>query len=388
MTGERSVRTGGPLHVVLVHNVAEGGAHRRMVEQLRELDSRVTVQECVLQGAAPVTEDPIVVPLDERAGSAPGWRRPVSRYVDLLRLMVAYRRLARVVLRAGCDVIWLNPCRRIQTPWLGSRLARRCYYYCDEPRRIDYDPSVRASTRRRTRIPYWPLRMAERMLDRSTATSVAACAANSEFSAAEIRSAYGLRPTLVSCGISSLFTGRPTGSGDHLLSVGALIPSKGHDLAVEAAADCQLGLPLHIVSRRDAPAERRRLESLAERLEVRLTIHVGVTDLVLRDLYRDALATLYLAEREPFGLASIEAQACGSPVIVSAEGGLPETVVDGQTGFVVRRGTAEAAQRLRALAERPELRLRLSTCASTTASRWSWKESAARVALGLAEVAG
>ena len=50
---------------------------------------------------------------------------------------------------------------------------------------------------------------------------------------------------------------------------------------------------------------------------------MGVPDATLRDLYRGALATVQMGVSEPLGLASMEAQACGSPVVVAGEGGLP-----------------------------------------------------------------
>jgi hypothetical protein len=60
---------------------------------------------------------------------------------------------------------------------------------------------------------------------------------------------------------------------------------------------------------------------------------------------------------EAFGVAAIEAQAMGLPVVCSDAGGLPENVEDGVTGFVVaRRDTSALADRLQALASDPALR--------------------------------
>ena len=62
---------------------------------------------------------------------------------------------------------------------------------------------------------------------------------------------------------------------------------------------------------------------------------------VLRAL--DVLVNASVAE--PFGLTLVEAQACGTPVVAMQSGGAPETVIDGETGFVVPAGDEAAARR-------------------------------------------
>jgi len=67
-----------------------------------------------------------------------------------------------------------------------------------------------------------------------------------------------------------------------------------------------------------------------------------------------ALSTL---DSESFGVAIVEASACGLPVLVSNAGGLPEVVVDGQTGFIVPKKDVQAAtEKLIYLATNKDLR--------------------------------
>mgnify|MGYP005843495333 CR=1 FL=1 len=67
-----------------------------------------------------------------------------------------------------------------------------------------------------------------------------------------------------------------------------------------------------------------------------------------------------LSRRESFGVAVIEAQAAGRPVLVSDAGGLPEVVIDGETGFVVpRENPAAAAKALEKLVLDADLRYRM-----------------------------
>jgi L-malate glycosyltransferase len=66
-----------------------------------------------------------------------------------------------------------------------------------------------------------------------------------------------------------------------------------------------------------------------------------------------------LSREESFGVAAIEASACELPVIVSDAGGLPEVIVDGETGFVVpREDTGACARALEKLFDDEKLRLK------------------------------
>jgi glycosyltransferase involved in cell wall biosynthesis len=370
----------------MVHNQRFGGAHRRMSEQHKHLGIPIT--ELTLEGAEPVTGNAVVVPLSLRGDAAPAFMRPAARYADLLSVGEAYRRLNAVIREHEPDVVWINPCHFLQAPLVTRDLARRTVYYCDEPRRIAYERQLQASVRPRSRIPYWPIRRTCKQLDRRTATSVAIVATNSRYTADRIRSAYSRDARIVPCGVSACFR-PPDGvrSRSYLLSVGKLIPTKGHDLAITAAGRAGLNVPLVIASHASDPEEEARLYGLAGDAGVELTIRVGVSDEKLVELYQNALVTLYLALAEPFGLVSIEAQACGCPVIVSNEGGLPETIINGTTGWAVPR-TIDAVAGALARVQSTDAPDDVEEAASRHAAHWSWDRSAQALRVLLEDVAG
>jgi glycosyltransferase involved in cell wall biosynthesis len=372
--------------VVMVHNQRFGGAHRRMSEQWSHLG--LPVIEVILEGAKPVTGTAVVIPLSHYGARASTLARPAARYADLMSIGMAYRRLNAAVRDHEPDVVWINPCQYLQAPLMTRDLARRTVYYCDEPRRIDYEPQLQASIRARSRLPYWPIRKTCRRLDRRTAMSAAVVATNSRYTADRIRNAYARDAQIVPCGVSGRF--RPPDrlrQRAYLLSVGKLIPTKGHDLAIAAAGRARLEIPLLIASHASNPEEEVRLHRLADEAGVDLTILVGVNDEQLVALYQDALVTLYLAHAEPFGLVSIEAQASGCPAIVSKEGGLPETIIDGTTGWAVPRtidAVAEALVRVRTADSLDDI----EAAAARYGARWSWDRSAQALLALLEDVAG
>ena len=132
---------------------------------------------------------------------------------------------------------------------------------------------------------------------------------------------------------------------DFVLIVSALVPYKRIDLAIEA---CRLAnVPLRVIG--DGP-ERRNLETLSARIGADARLLGPLSDAAVRDAYRRAAAVLLPGE-EDFGIAPVEAQACGTPVIALARGGALETVVDGVTGALVGDATpqvfADAITRVR-----------------------------------------
>ena len=120
---------------------------------------------------------------------------------------------------------------------------------------------------------------------------------------------------------------------DFYFTLSRFVPYKRVDLVVEAFT--KLGLPLVVIG--DGP-EFRRVAALAGPT-VRLLGRQP--DDVVRDHMQRCKAFVYPAE-EDFGIAMVEAQAAGAPVIGYGRGGSAETVIPGKTGILMREQTVAA----------------------------------------------
>ena len=170
-----------------------------------------------------------------------------------------------------------------------------------------------------------------------------------------------------------------------LLFAGRIQPLKAPDVLLHAAAELLA----------DDPALRDRLEvhvvgapsgsglEAPEQLQ-KLAGALGIADVVrffppqpperLADHYRAADVTVVPSHNESFGLVALEAQACGTPVVAAAVGGLRTAVRDGVSGVLVDgHDPRDYAAAVRAVLTRPEL---LSRGARRHAGLFSWDRTA------------
>jgi glycosyltransferase involved in cell wall biosynthesis len=125
----------------------------------------------------------------------------------------------------------------------------------------------------------------------------------------------------------------PQERGDYFLIISRLVPYKRIDLAVQAFS--QLGLPLWIIG---DGRDRHALEGMAAS-NVRFLGRVADEEL---GRYLGGCRAFVFPGEEDFGIAPLEAQAAGRPVIAYAAGGALETVIEGTTGLFFREPTPAA----------------------------------------------
>ena len=164
-----------------------------------------------------------------------------------------------------------------------------------------------------------------------------------------------------------------------LLYLGRLKRYKRIDLVLRAVASLvQRGISCRflVAGRGD---DQPRLEGLRDSLDITENVEfVGfVSEAEKVELFRKAWINVITSVKEGWGISNLEAAACGTPTIASDVPGLRDSVVDGQTGFLVPHGDVEILiQRIEELLEDEEKRARLGKGARSFAEGFGWEKSA------------
>ncbi len=123
--------------------------------------------------------------------------------------------------------------------------------------------------------------------------------------------------------------------GKYLTFIGRISPEKGVDRAIHVAI--RAGMPIRIAAKVDK-VDREYFEAeIRPLIDHPLVEFIGeIGEAEKQELLGGAHALLFLIDwPEPFGMAVIEALACGTPVIAFRRGSIPEIIEEGVTGFIV-----------------------------------------------------
>jgi N-acetyl-alpha-D-glucosaminyl L-malate synthase BshA len=194
----------------------------------------------------------------------------------------------------------------------------------------------------------------------------------SDFLLRETREVFGVtRPiarihNFVNC---DLYRPGPSreGSRPRLLHISNFRPVKRVEDCVRVLAHVRKTLDAELWMAGDGP-QRSSAERLARELGVEEHVRfLGKQDRIER-LIPQADVLLMPSEREAFGLAALEAMACGVPAVAAASGGVAELIADGHDGFLAPVGDTErmAGHAVALLSDR-DLYVRISSAARETA---------------------
>ena len=395
------------MKIALSHNLPSGGAKRHTLEQVRELYRRGHQ----ITEFAPDTADqnycsfsPYVVsqriyPFFQKSTNSR--RIPfLTPYINMWRgieLLTAVNRLNRQIAReideADFDIVLVKDCHFIGNPYVLKYLDTPSLYQCHHVIR-GWAENDRESQEHKTplidiikKIYYSPARTFYnyrlRKDDVQNIQYATRVITNSNFSVEMIEKNYGLPSHFIYPGIKTdLFKPAGIEKQNFVLSVGSMNFEKGHRFLIRVLSE----LPeserpaLFIAANSRDPKEEEIIKTMATNNGVKLTIEKINDDSKLAQIYNQALVFIYAPMKEALGMAPLEAMACGTPVVAVAEGGVSETVKNGENGWLVKRDVAEFAERLREILSDTKCRKKMGHAGiEYIRENWTWTHAVDRL---------
>jgi glycosyltransferase involved in cell wall biosynthesis len=306
----------------------------------------------------------------------------LNEIVRLARSPHDGRTLAGEIDANAHDVVFCFASRLTQAIDVLPFLQTPSLFYAPEPLRSAYEPCeppwpTSSPSERFASIALKSIELRRRALDKRYIRSARSVVTHSHFTRETLHEIYGVDSDVVSLGVDAkVFTpGLPTRER-WVLSVGALHPLKGHDFVIEALATLPVPRPTLVVvgDRGDFEQPLRELAT-ARGVDLELYSLLPLEQVVA--LYQRAGVVACAQVREPFGLVPLEAMACSTPVVAVAEGGLAETLRNGETGLLVARDAGALGAAILKVLDEDELAARLGRAGREEVERaWPWTRTA------------
>ncbi len=278
--------------------------------------------------------------------------------IELIKLYILHKKIAIEIDSKKYDIVFIDPSRFTQAPFILRFLKTKKIYYCQEPLRMVYEEVFDIKKDLHPlKFLYEKLnRLIRKKIDNKNIKYADLIIANSKYTQSNIMKSYGLKSTFSYMGVDTqVFKPVEIKKDIDILFIGAFEFSDGYNLFENAKKFLKSKANIKILA-----SEKQWISN----------------DLMIRNLYCRSRLVLALAFNEPFGLIPIEAMACGVPVVAVNEGGYKETIIDGETGFLVSRNPKILAQKLDFLLTHQLILQKTGDNARRkVTSRWTWEKS-------------
>jgi glycosyltransferase involved in cell wall biosynthesis len=347
------------LRVAVWHNLPSGGGKRALynhVKVLKEyghyLEAWTTdmSSEDYLPLSDLITENRKSVKL--KFDSLNNIENPITRERKKIKLLESHcKECVKEIEKKKFDLIFAGSCLFSYMPYIGSFTRLPKIVYIGEPFRYLYEampdniwqapyPEIRIKKIKRL-ISDYKINYSRRIKVRreiEAADSYNKILVNSLFSRENVIRSYGTDATVCYLGIDTEnFKPVSEKKENYVVGLGKISYLKSVQKAIEIVATIPAGKrpSLKWVSNGSDSNYLDETVALARELDVDYQIYLNVADCELTQIVSKASIMIYTSRLEPFGLAPLEANACGTYVVAVAEGGVRESITNGVNGTLI-----------------------------------------------------
>ncbi len=275
--------------------------------------------------------------------------------IELFKLRALHKSIAEKINRKNYDFAFVHGSRYTQAPFVLKYLKIKKIYYCQETLRMIYENDLSSMDLDLLRKLYERFnRFLRKKIDSENLKKADIVLANSYFTKSNVLTAYNIKSKVCYMGVDlSIFKQEKLKKDIDVLFIGAKDYINGYPLFLEA---------LQIINRKN----------------IVIKVIDGskwISDSELVDFYNRSKVVLTLGLNEPFGLVALETMACAVPIIALDEGGHKETVVNGQTGFLVPRRSKVIAEKIKLFLSHTDIARKFGFNGRNEIIRnWTWKK--------------
>lgn len=402
------------MRIAVWHNLPSGGGKRALYDHVRGLVARGHQVEAwcpptadpdylPLRSLIPEHVIPLAIPVPFHRSDE--WQVTLKVARELAAMDTHLQQCAAEIMQGGFDVLFANTCLFFRTTAIGRHVALPSVLYLQEPYRWLYEAlprlpwlappqrAPRSMSDLRRRFVDWRSIRNSRIQAREEVNNAAAFTrilANSYFSRESILRAYGLDARVCYLGVDAEhFHDAGLPREDYVVGLGSCTPEKNVALVIEALGAVPEPRPKLVWVGNIANKDYQlAMTELATARGVTVDFRIAISDAALTDVLGRAMAMIYAPRLEPFGLAPLEANACGVPVIAVLEGGVRETIQHEVNGLLSDPTPPALAQAVIRLRDDPALARRLGDAGRrVVAEHWSVSAAAERLEHHLLDVA-
>lgn len=348
------------MKIAVWHNLPSGGGKRALYNHIKALNERghyieVWTTDSSDHDYLPLNDFVIEhqIPVKNSINKIKNIKFPIKRTIKEIKILKNLsQRCIEKIEKKNFDILFVNSCMYSNMPYLGLYSSIPSALYLGEPLRYLHEatennniwqfPELKRNIRSIYRlIKDLRITYANRIIlkeEIQAAKSYDKILVNSLYSRESLLKAYGIDSTLCYLGVDeNQFIITNNEKKNYIVGLGKIVRHKNINKTIEIIAHLPLNIrpTLKWISNGYDIEYLNEVKIIAEKSKVHFVPMINLSDIELYDTLSQACIMLYLPHLEPFGLAPIEANMCGTYVIAIAEGGIRESIINGINGTLI-----------------------------------------------------